>query len=129
MKKTRRIILGSIASVVILVCLQVFSSGHSHVVVVDDNNRLTKENKGLKIENKQLSSTISKLEEDNSELTEDKQNLQSMVSEVIGDLDSTSSVVKDIKKELQNEKDIIRKQSTGKQFDFQPITLPTSDGN
>jgi hypothetical protein len=129
MKKTRRIILGSIASVVILVCLQVFSSGHSHVVVVDDNNRLTKENKGLKIENKQLSSTISKLEEDNSELTEDKQNLQSMVSEVIGDLDSTSSVVKNIKKELQNEKDIIRKQSTGKQFDFQPITLPTSDGN
>jgi parvulin-like peptidyl-prolyl isomerase len=129
MKKTRRIILGSIASVVILVCLQVFSSGHSHVVVVDDNNRLTKENKGLKIENKQLSSTISKLEEDNSELTEDKQNLQSMVSEVIGDLDSTSSVVKDIKKELQNEKDIIRKQSTGKEFDFQPITLPTSDGN
>jgi parvulin-like peptidyl-prolyl isomerase len=129
MKKKRRIILGSIAGVVILVCLQVFSSGHSHVVVVDDNNRLTKENKGLKIENKQLSSTISKLEEDNSELTEDKQNLQSMVSEVIGDLDSTSSVVKDIKKELQNEKDIIRKQSTGKQFDFQPITLPTSDGN
>jgi parvulin-like peptidyl-prolyl isomerase len=129
MKKTRRIILGSIASVVILVCLQVFSSGHSHVVVVDDNNRLTKENKGLKIENKQLSSTISKLEQDNSELTEDKQNLQSMVSEVIGDLDSTSSVVKDIKKELQNEKDIIRKQSTGKEFDFQPITLPSSDGN
>jgi septal ring factor EnvC (AmiA/AmiB activator) len=129
MKKTRRIILGSIASVVILVCLQVFSSGHSHVVVVDDNNRLTKVNKGLKIENKQLSSTISKLEEDNSELTEDKQNLQSMVSEVIGDLDSTSSVVKDIKKELQNEKDIIRKQSTGKEFDFQPITLPSSDGN
>jgi hypothetical protein len=129
MKKRRRIILGSIAGVVLLVCLQVFSSGHSHVVVVDDNNRLTKENKGLKIENKQLSSTISQLEEDNNELTEDKQNLQSMVSEVIGDLDSTNSVVKDIKKELANEKDIVRKQSTGKQFDFQPISLPSEDGD
>jgi hypothetical protein len=52
-----------------------------------------------------------------------------MVSEVIGDLDSTRSVVKDIKKELANEKDIVRKQSTGKQFEFQPITLPTADGN
>jgi hypothetical protein len=36
---------------------------------------------------------------------------------------------KDIKKELANEKDIVRKQSSGKQFEFQPITLPTSDGN
>jgi hypothetical protein len=52
-----------------------------------------------------------------------------MVSEVIGDLDSTKSVVKDIKKELANEKDIVRSQSTGQQFEFQPITLPTSDGN
>jgi thiamine pyrophosphokinase len=52
-----------------------------------------------------------------------------MVAEVIGDLDSTKSVVKDIKKELTNEKDINHKQSTGKQFEFQPITLPTSDGN
>ena len=57
------------------------------------------------------------------------QNLQEMVSEVIGDLDSTKSVVKDIKKELANEKDIVRKQSSGKQFEFQPITLPTSDDN
>ena len=32
-------------------------------------------------------------------------------------------------KELANEKDIVRKQSTGKQFEFQPITLPTSDDN
>jgi parvulin-like peptidyl-prolyl isomerase len=129
MKKTRKIILGSIAGVVILVCLQVFSSGHSHVVVVDDNNRLTKENKELTTENKQLSSTISELEADNSELTEDKQNLQSMVSKVIGDLDSTLSVVKDIKKELQNEKDVVRRQSNGREFDFQSISLPTSDDN
>lgn len=129
MKKTRRIILGSIAGVVLLVCLQVFSSGHSHVVVVVDNNRLTKENKGLKIENKQLSSTVSDLKEENSELSSDKQNLQSMVSKVIGNLDSTQSVVKDIKKELQNEKDVVRSQSNGRGFDFQSISLPNSDDN
>jgi peptidoglycan hydrolase CwlO-like protein len=129
MKKTRRIILGSIAGVVILVCLQVFSSGHSHVVVVDDNNRLTTENKQLTTENKKLTATVSDLKEENNELTEDKENLQSMVSEVIGDLDSTNSVVKDIKKELANEKEIIIKQSTGKQFNFQPISLPSEDGD
>jgi hypothetical protein len=55
--------------------------------------------------------------------------MQQMVSEIIGDLDSTKSVVKDIKNELKNEKDIVRRQSSGKQFEFQPITLPTSDGN
>ena len=129
MKKTRRIILGSIAGFVLIACLQVFSSGHGHVVVVEDNNRLTTENKQLTTENKKLSTTVSELKEENEELTEDKQNLQNMVAEVIGDLDSTKSVVKDIKKELQNEKDIVRRQSNGKQFEFQPITLPTSDDN
>ena len=52
-----------------------------------------------------------------------------MVSEVIGDLDSTKSIVKDIKKELAHEKDVNVRQSTGDQFDFQPIKLPTEDGN
>jgi thiamine pyrophosphokinase len=52
-----------------------------------------------------------------------------MVAEVIGDLDSTKSIVKDIKKELAHEKDINVKQSTGDQFDFQPIKLPAEDGN
>jgi hypothetical protein len=52
-----------------------------------------------------------------------------MVSEVIGSLDSTKAVVKDIKKELSDEKAINIKQSTGEQFDFQPIKLPASDGN
>ncbi len=129
MKKTRRIILGSIAGFVVIACLQVFSSGHGHVVVVEDNNRLTTENKQLTTENKKLSTTVSELKEENEELTENNQNLQNMVSVVIGDLDSTKSVVKDIKKELQNEKDIVRRQSNGKQFEFQPITLPTSDDN
>lgn len=112
-----------------LVVMQVFSSGHGHVVVVKDNIQLTGENNKLTTANKQLTTSVKKLTAENAELTEDKENLQQMVSEVIGDLDSTKSVVKDIKKELQNEKDIVRKQSSGKQFEFQPITLPTSDGN
>jgi hypothetical protein len=112
-----------------LVCFQVFSSGHGHVVVVEDNVQLTGKNKQLTTANKKLTTSVSKLKAENAELTEDKANLEQMVSEVIGDLDSTKSVVKDIKKELANEKDIVRKQSSGKQFEFQPITLPTSDSN
>lgn len=129
MKKTKRIILGSIAGFIILVCFQIFSSGHGHVVVVQDNNRLTTENKALTTENKALTNSVNELKEENKELTQDKENLENMVSEVIGDLDSTKGIVKNIKKELEHEKDVIRKQSTGKQFDFQPITLPTSDDN
>jgi predicted nuclease with TOPRIM domain len=129
MKKTKRIIVGCIAGFIFLVCLQVFSSGHGHVVVVQDNNRLTDENKTLTTQNKALKGTVNSLQAKNKELTEDKSKLENMVSEVIGDLDSTKSVVKNIKKELANEKDIIRKQSTGEEFDFQPIKLPTSDNN
>lgn len=116
-------------SFIALICLQIFSSGNEHVVVVKDNIHLTGENKKLTTANKKLTNSVNELKAENEELTEDKANLQQMVSEVIGDLDSTRSVVKDIKKELLNEKDIIRKQSTGRQFEFQPITLPTSDGN
>lgn len=112
-----------------LICLQIFSSGHGHVVVVEDNVQLTGENKKLTTANKHLTNSVNQLKAENEELVEDKENLQEMVSEVIGDLDSTRSVVKNIKKELANEKDIARKQSTGKEFDFQPIKLPTSDGD
>jgi hypothetical protein len=112
-----------------LICIQIFSSGHGHVVVVKDNVKLTGENKQLSTTNKKLTTSVGQLKAANQELIEDKANLEEMVSEVISDLDSTKSIVKDIKKELQNEKDIVRKQSTGKQFEFQPITLPTSDGN
>lgn len=129
MKKTKRIILGSIAGFVILACLQIFSSGHGHVVVVKDNNRLTTENKQLTSENKALTNSVNDLKEENKELTQERQNLEIMVSEVIGDLDSTKSVVKNIKKELTHEKDVARKQSTGDKFDFQPIQLPAEDGN
>lgn len=109
-------------SFIALICLQIFSSGHEHVVVVEDNIQLTGENK-------KLTNSVNQLKEKNQELTEDKENLQNMVAEVIGDLDSTKSVVKDIKKELANEKDINVRQSTGQQFDFQPIKLPAEDGN
>jgi uncharacterized protein YydD (DUF2326 family) len=116
-------------SFIALICLQIFSSGHEHVVVVEDNIQLTGENKQLTTTNKKLTNSVNQLKEKNQELTEDKANLENMVAEVIGDLDSTKSVVKNIKKELANEKDINLKQSTGDQFDFQPIKLPTEDGN
>ena len=116
-------------SFIALICLQIFSSGHEHVVVVDDNIQLTGENKQLTKANKSLTNSVNQLKAENQELTEDKANLETMVSAVIGDLDSTKSVVKDIKKELAHEKDITLKQSTGKEFDFQPIKLPAEDGN
>lgn len=112
-----------------LVVIQIFSSGTEHVVVVKDNIQLTGENKQLTTANKKLTSSVKQLKAENQELVEDKANLENMVAEVIGDLDSTKSVVKDIKKELVHEKDIIIKQSTGDQFDFQPIKLPAEDGN
>lgn len=112
-----------------LVVVQIFSSGTEHVVVVKDNIQLTGENKKLTTANKKLTSSVNQLKAENQELTEDKANLENMVSEVIGDLDSTKSVVKDIKKELAHEKDVNVRQSTGDQFDFQPIKLPLEDGN
>jgi peptidoglycan hydrolase CwlO-like protein len=112
-----------------LVVVQIFSSGTEHVVVVKDNIQLTGENKKLTTANKKLTNSVNELKAENEELVEDKANLEGMVAEVIGDLDSTKSVVKDIKKELANEKDVNVKQSTGDQFDFQPIKLPTEDGN
>jgi hypothetical protein len=115
--KKKLLIVG--ASFIALILLDIFSSGHGHVVVVEDNIQLTGENKQLTKANKKLTNSVNQLEAEKEELIEDKENLQEMVSEVIGDLDSTKSVVKDI----------VRKQSSGKQFEFQPITLPTSDGN
>lgn len=116
-------------SFITLICIQIFSSGHEHVVVVDDNIQLTGENKQLTSVNKKLTHSVNELKAENQELTEDKANLETMVSAVIGDLDSTKSVVKNIKKELAHEKDVIIKQSTGDEFDFQPIKLPAEDGN
>ena len=112
-----------------LVVIQIFSSGNEHVVVVKDNIQLTGENKKLTKENKSLTNSVNALKAENKDLVEEKANLENMVSEVIGDLDSTKSIVKDIKKELAHEKDINVKQSTGDKFDFQPIKLPAEDDN
>lgn len=129
MKKNKRIILGSAIGFIALICFQVFSTGHGHVVVVEKNEVLTTANETLTQQNGSLKKSVTSLKAANEALVEDKANLESMVSEVIGSLDSTKAVVKDIKKELSDEKATNIKQSTGEQFDFQPIKLPASDGN
>jgi hypothetical protein len=125
--KKKLLIVGALF--ITIVVIQIFSSGTEHVVVVEDNIQLTGENKQLTTANKKLTNSVNQLKAENQELVTDKANLENMVAEVIGDLDSTKSIVKDIKKELAHEKDVNVKQSTGDQFDFQPIKLPTEDGN
>lgn len=129
MQKKKRLILGLGIGFILIVCIQIFSSGHKHVVVVTDNVNLTVANKSLTKQNNGLKKSVSSLKAKNEALVEDKANLESMVSEVIGSLDSTKAVVKDIKKELSHEKDINVKQSSGEVFDFQPIKLPAKDNN
>lgn len=129
MKKNKRIILGSIIGFIGITCLQVFSTGHKHVVVVEENVSLSNENKALTSENKGLKSSVMSLKAENEELEGDKAEMQQMVSEVIGDLDSTKSVVKKIKRELTDEKVTNARMSSGDEFDFQPIKLPSEDGN
>jgi uncharacterized protein YlxW (UPF0749 family) len=125
--KKKLLIVGALF--ITIVVIQIFSSGTEHVVVVEDNIQLTGENKQLTTANKKLTNSVNQLKAENQELVTDKANLENMVAEVIGDLDSTKSIVKDIKKELAHEKDVNVKQSTGDQFDFQPIKLPAEDGN
>jgi len=125
--KKKLLIVGALF--ITIVVIQIYSSGTEHVVVVEDNIQLTGENKQLTTANKKLTNSVNQLKAENQELVTDKANLENMVAEVIGDLDSTKSIVKDIKKELAHEKDVNVKQSTGDQFDFQPIKLPTEDGN
>lgn len=129
MKKKKRIILGSAIAFIAIVCLQVVNTGHGHVVVVEENVNLTNENKALTSENKGLKTSVANLEAKNEELVQDKAEMQQMVSQVIGDLDSTKSVVKLIKKELTDEKNTNARMSNGDEFDFQPIKLPLEDGN
>jgi predicted nuclease with TOPRIM domain len=124
--KKKLLIVG--ASFIALVLLDIFSSGHGHVVVVKDNIHLNGENKQLTQSNQKLTSSVKQLKTANKELVEEKANLEEMVSEVIGDLDSTKSVVKQIKKELKDEK-TVNSINNGREFEFQPIKLPDSEGN
>jgi len=124
--KKKLLIVG--ASFIALVLLDIFSSGHGHVVVVEDNIHLNGENKQLTQTNQKLTSNVKQLKTANKELVKEKANLEEMVSEVIGDLDSTKSVVKQIKKELKDEK-TVNSINNGREFEFQPIKLPDSEGN
>jgi FtsZ-binding cell division protein ZapB len=129
MKKKRRVIFITAIGFIAIVCLQVFTSGHKHVVVVEDNISLTNENKGLKKENSGLKKSVSELKAENQELATDSQNMKSLVGSVVGQLDSTNSVVKKIKTELTDEKSKTSRLSNGEQFDFVPIKLPVEDDN
>jgi cell division protein FtsB len=129
MKNKKRIILGSAIGFIVLICLQVFSTGHGHVVVVEENQELTTANESLTKQNAGLKKSVSTLKTKNEKLVEDKAILEQTISDVASSLDSTKAVVKGIKKELSDEKAINIQQSSGEQFDFQPIKLPTSDGN
>ena len=112
-----------------IVCLQVFSSGHKHVVVVEENVSLTNENKALTKENKGLKQSVSELKAENAELETNSENMKDLVGQVVGQLDSTNRVVKKIKTELLDEKDKTSRLSNGEQFDFQSIELPSEDDN
>jgi cell division protein FtsB len=129
MKRTKRIILGSAIGFIVLICVQVFSTGHGHVVVVEENQELTTANKTLTKQNAGLKKSVFSLKAENNKLAEDKSNLEQTILEVASSLDSTKEVVKDIKKELSDEKAINIQQSSGEQFDFEPIKIPASDDN
>jgi hypothetical protein len=129
MKKKKRIILGSAIGFIALICLQIFSTGHGHVVVVEKNEVLTESNEELTTANKTLTKSVTGLKAKNEALVEEKAELAELVTEISGSLDSTKQAAEELTKELKNEKDINLKQSTGEQFDFQPIQLPASDNN
>ena len=129
MKKKRRVIFITAIGFISIVCLQVFTSGHKHVVVVEENVSLTNENKGLKSENRGLKKSVSELKAENKALATNSENMKGLVGQIVGQLDSTNSVVKKIKTELTDEKDKTSRLSNGEQFDFVPIKLPVEDDN
>lgn len=129
MKNKKKAIIIIIVSFIVVTCLEIFSTGHTHVVVVKDNENLTTKNRALTSENKGLKTSVASLEVKNEELVVEKAEMQEMVSQVIGDLDSTKGIVQKIKRELTNEKVANIRMSSGDEFDFQPIKLPTEDGN
>lgn len=121
--------LGSAIGFIILICLQVFSTGRGHVVVVEKNEVLTESNETLTTANKTLTKSVTGLKAKNEALVEEKAELEEMVTEISGSLDSTKEAAEELTKELKNEKAINLQQSTGEQFDFQPIKLPATDDN
>ena len=129
MKKKKLILLSAVLGFLALLFLQVFSAGHGHVVVVKKNDVLKKENTNLTKKNTTLTKNVSSLKSKNAQLVEEKEELVAQVEEVTQSLDSTKEVAKELTKELKDEKAINLQQSTGEQFDFQPIKLPATDDN
>lgn len=128
MRRKKLVLLGSVLSFLVLLFFQVFSTGHGHVVVVKKNDVLTKENTSLTAKNKTLTKSVSNLKSQNAELTQEKEALVEQVAEVSSSLDSTKEVAKELKKELKDEK-TINSISNGREFEFDPIKLPDSEGN
>ena len=121
MRKKKLILLGSMLVFVALLFLQVFSTGHGHVVVVKKNKVLTNENTSL-------TKSVSTLKSKNAKLVEEKKALVEQVEEVTQSLDSTKEVISEVKKELEDEK-TTNSISNGREFEFDPIKLPDSEDN
>jgi uncharacterized protein YlxW (UPF0749 family) len=103
MKKNKRIILGSAIGFIVLICFQVFSTGHGHVVVVKENIALTDKVNGLTKENTGLKKQVSTLKTKVSDLTSLNESLSTEQEEV----SKNESIVENIKpkaKDKKNEK-------------------------
>ena len=110
----KKAVLGSAIGFISIIFLQVFSTGHGHVVVVKKNEVLTK--------------SVSTLRSKNAKLVEEKEALVEQVAEVTQSLDSTKEVISEVKKELEDEK-TTNSISNGREFEFDPIKLPDSEDN
>jgi uncharacterized protein YlxW (UPF0749 family) len=128
MKNKKLILLSSALSFIVLLFFQVFSTGHGHVVVVKKNDVLVKTNTSLTEKNKTLTKSVSSLKSKNEKLTEEKSALTAQIAEVSQSLDSTKEITNELKKELKDEK-TTNSISNGREFEFDPIKLPDSEGN
>jgi hypothetical protein len=128
MKKKKGILLASVLGFLALLFLQVFSTGHGHVVVVKKNGVLTEKNTTLTKKNNTLTKSVSTLKSKNAALVEEKEALVEQVAEVTQSLDSTKEVAKELTKELKDEK-TTNSISNGREFEFDPIKLPDSEDN
>jgi peptidoglycan hydrolase CwlO-like protein len=126
-KKRKLIVLAVALSIISLIVLQVASAGHGHVVVVGENIKLETKNTSLTNQNKQLKGTVNSLQTKNSELQTTNNQLQTQVEQVSAELNVMEGNLKQVSKELKHEKSITGNIDNGDEFNFSPITLPTSD--
>jgi uncharacterized protein YlxW (UPF0749 family) len=126
-KKRKLIVLTVAFSIIILIITQVANVGHGHVVVVEENIQLETNNTNLTNQNQQLKGTVNSLKTKNSELQSSNNQLQNQVKQVSLELNVMGNDLKQINKELKYEKSITGGIDNGDEFNFSPITLPTSD--